>query len=273
MGHALNNTIQDVLIRFKRMDGFDALWVPGTDHAGISTQTVVRKHLDAQGIDYRCLGREKFIEKVWEWREKYGGVILNQLEKMGCSCDWRRTRFTMDEGLSRAVRTVFKALFDRGLLYRGKRIVNWCPVDRTALSDDEVDARDGGEPGHLWHIRYPLVEPSGELTHLPSPPHGPRRCSGTSPSPSIPKTNAIAPLSGRAFAFLCKDASSPSSPTSTWTGSSARDASKITPAHDPNDFEVGARHGLTPIDVMNDDATLNDVVREGIPRARSLRRA
>jgi len=160
MGHALNNTIQDVLIRFKRMDGYDALWVPGTDHAGISTQTVVRKHLDAQGIDYRALGREKFIEKVWEWREKYGGFILKQLEKLGCSCDWRRTRFTMDEGLSRAVRVVFKALFDRGLLYRGKRIVNWCPVDRTALSDDEVETKDGGEPGHQ-------PRPGRRLRHVP----------------------------------------------------------------------------------------------------------
>ena len=138
MGHALNNTLQDTLIRYKRMDGFDALWVPGTDHAGISTQTVVRKQLDAQGIDYRELGREKFLEKVWEWKAKYGDFIIEQLQKMGCSCDWRRTRFTMDEGLSRAVGVTFKTLYDRGLLYRGKRIVNWCPVDQTALSDDEV---------------------------------------------------------------------------------------------------------------------------------------
>jgi len=166
MGHALNNTLQDTLIRYKRMDGFDALWVPGTDHAGISTQTVVRKQLDAQGIDYRELGREKFIEKVWEWKAKYGDFIIEQLQKMGCSCDWRRTRFTMDEGLSRAVRVTFKTLFDRGLIYRGKRIVNWCPVDQTALSDDEVSVSDEGEPGHLWHIRYPLVEPTDGMSHL-----------------------------------------------------------------------------------------------------------
>ena len=153
MGHALNNTIQDVLVRYKRMDGYDALWLPGTDHAGISTQTVVRKHLDAEGVDYRELGREKFIEKVWEWKKTYGDFILTQLERLGSSCDWRRTTFTMDEGPSRGVRTVFKALYDRGLLYRGKRIVNWCPVDRTALSDDEVSTKDGGEP------RPPLAHP------------------------------------------------------------------------------------------------------------------
>ena len=166
MGHALNNTLQDVLIRFKRMDGHDALWVPGTDHAGIATQTVVRKQLDAQGIDYRELGREKFIEKVWEWKDKYGNFIIEQLKKMGCSCDWRRTRFTMDEGLSRAVRHTFKTLYDRGLLYRGKRIVNWCPVDRTALSDDEVMVSEEGEPGHLWYIRYPLLQPTDGLKYL-----------------------------------------------------------------------------------------------------------
>jgi valyl-tRNA synthetase len=276
MGHALNNTIQDVLIRFKRMDGFDALWVPGTDHAGISTQTVVRKHLDAQGIDYRALGREKFIEKVWEWREKYGGVILKQLEKMGCSCDWRRTRFTMDEGLSRAVRVVFKALFDRGLLYRGKRIVNWCPVDRTALSDDEVDAKDGGEPGHLWHIRYPLVEPEGGLTHLTVATTRPETMFGdvaVAVHPEDPRYRAVVgksvrlPLQGRIIPVIADEYVDRDFGTG---------CLKITPAHDPNDFEVGARHGLTPVDVMNDDATMNDAVPEefrGLDRFAARKRA
>jgi valyl-tRNA synthetase len=262
MGHALNNTIQDVLIRFKRMDGYDTLWVPGTDHAGISTQTVVRKHLDAQGIDYRALGREKFVEKVWEWKEKYGGFILKQLEKLGCSCDWRRTRFTMDEGLSRAVRVVFKALFDRGLLYRGKRIVNWCPVDRTALSDDEVDTKDGGEPGHLWYIRYPLVEPVSGLTHLTVATTRPETMFGDVAVAVHPEDEryraAIGkivrlPLQGRIIPVIADEYVDRAFGTG---------CLKITPAHDPNDFEVGARHGLTPVDVMNDDATMNDVVPE-----------
>src|SRR5262245_40806776 len=139
MGHALNNTIQDVLIRYKRMDGFDTLWVPGTDHAGIATQTVVKKQLDAQGIDSRQIGRDELIAHIWKWREEFGDQILRQLRRMGCSCDWDRTRFTMDEGLSAAVREAFVRLYQNGLIYRGKRIVNWCPVDRTALSDDEVE--------------------------------------------------------------------------------------------------------------------------------------
>jgi valyl-tRNA synthetase len=260
MGHALNNTIQDVLVRFKRMDGFDVLWVPGTDHAGISTQTVVRKHLDAEGIDYRDLGREKFIEKVWEWKKKYGDMILRQLEKLGCSCDWRRLCFTMDEGPSRGVRVVFKALFDRGLLYRGKRIVNWCPVDRTALSDDEVDTKDGGEPGHLWHIRYPLVEPSGEIEYLTVATTRPETLFGDVAVAVHPEDDRYRevigkkvrlPLQGRIIPIIADDYVDREFGTG---------CLKITPAHDLNDFEVGQRHEFTPIDVMNDDATMNDIV-------------
>jgi valyl-tRNA synthetase len=260
MGHALNNTIQDVLVRYKRMDGYDALWVPGTDHAGISTQTVVRKHLDAEGIDYRALGREKFVERVWEWKKKYGDVILQQLEKLGCSCDWRRTRFTMDEGLSRAVRVVFKMLWDRGLLYRGKRIVNWCPVDRTALSDDEVETKDGGEPGHLWRIRYPLLEPSGALTHLTVATTRPETLFGdvaVAVHPEDERYRSVVgkkvrlPLQGRILPVIADEYVDREFGTGVL---------KITPAHDPNDFEVGTRHGLEPVDVMNGDATLNDVV-------------
>jgi valyl-tRNA synthetase len=262
MGHALNNTIQDVLIRFKRMDGFDALWVPGTDHAGISTQTVVRKHLDAEGIDYRALGREKFVERVWVWKRKYGDVILDQLRKIGCSCDWRRTRFTMDEGLSRAVRVVFKKLYDRGLLYRGNRIVNWCPVDRTALSDDEVDTKDGGEPGHLWHIRYPLVEPVGAITHVTVATTRPETLFGdvaVAVHPEDERYKALVgrklrlPLQGRIIPIIADDYVDREFGTG---------CLKITPAHDVNDFEVGARHELEPVNVMNEDATLNDVVPE-----------
>jgi valyl-tRNA synthetase len=262
MGHALNNTIQDVLIRFKRMDGYDALWVPGTDHAGISTQTVVRKHLDAAGIDYRSLGREKFIQKVWEWREKYGGVILKQLEKLGCSCDWRRTRFTMDEGLSRAVRVVFKALFDRGLLYRGKRIVNWCPVDRTALSDDEVEIRDGGEPGYLWHIRYPLVEPVGDLRYLTVATTRPETMFGDVAVAVHPEDERYRDVIGRTVQLPLQGRLIPVIADPYVDREFGTGALKITPAHDPNDFEVASRHGLVPVNVMNEDATMNDVVPE-----------
>ena len=260
MGHALNNTLQDTLIRYKRMDGFDTLWVPGTDHAGISTQTVVRKQLDAQGINYRELGREKFIEKVWEWKAKYGDFIIEQLQKMGCSCDWKRTRFTMDEGLSRAVRVTFKTLYDRGLLYRGKRIVNWCPVDETALSDDEVNVSDEGEPGHLWYIRYPLVEPTDELSHLVVATTRPETLFGDVAVAVHPKDERYRkvvgkevrlPLQGRVIPVIADEYVDMEFGTG---------ALKITPAHDANDFEVGARHGLEPINVMNEDATLNDVV-------------
>ena len=260
MGHALNNTLQDVLIRYKRMDGYDALWIPGTDHAGIATQTVVRKQLDAQGIDYRDLGREKFIEKVWEWKAKYGDLILSQLKKMGCSCDWRRTRFTMDEGLSRAVRETFKMLYDRGRLYRGKRIVNWCPVDRTALSDDEVNVSEEGEPGHLWYIRYPLVEPTSGLKHLVVATTRPETLFGDVAVAVHPKDEryqevigkeVLLPLQGRKIPVIADEYVD----VEFGTG-----CLKITPAHDANDFEVGQRHELEPINVMNEDATLNDVV-------------
>jgi valyl-tRNA synthetase len=260
MGHALNNTIQDVLIRYKRMDGADALWVPGTDHAGIATQTVVRKQLDAQGIDYRALGREKFVEKVFEWKNKYGDFILDQLRKLGCSCDWRRTRFTMDPGLSRAVRVAFKRLYDEGLVYRGKRIVNWCPVDRTALSDDEVEVSPEGEPGHLWQIRYPLLEPTGELRHLVVATTRPETMFGdvaVAVNPEDPRYRTVIgkkvrlPLQGRVIPVIADSYVDMSFGTGVL---------KITPAHDPNDFEVGVRHGLEPVDVMNEDATMNEVV-------------
>jgi valyl-tRNA synthetase len=262
MGHALNNTIQDVLIRFKRMDGYDALWVPGTDHAGISTQTVMRKQLDAQGIDYRALGREKFVEKVWEWKQKYGDMILVQLKKLGCSCDWRRTRFTMDEGLSRAVRVVFKTLYDRGLLYRGNRIVNWCPVDRTALSDDEVDTEDGGEPGHLWYIRYPLLEPQGGVTHLTVATTRPETMFGDVAVAVHPEDERYRDLVGQKVRLPLQGRTIPVIADEYVDRAFGTGCLKITPAHDPNDFEVGRRHGLEPVNVMTEDAKLNDVVPE-----------
>jgi len=162
MGHVLNNTLQDILVRRKRMQGYEVLWLPGTDHAGIATQTVVEKTLRKQGaIKHReDLGREKFLQKVWEWKEKHGGIIIQQLKKLGCSCDWTRERFTMDEAYSRCVLQVFVELYKKDLIYRGKRMVNWCPVSRTALSDEEVIMKE--VDGHLWHIKYPLLDAKGQ---------------------------------------------------------------------------------------------------------------
>ena len=161
MGHALNNVLQDIMIRFKRMQGYNALWMPGTDHAGIATQNVVEQELAKEGLTRHDLGREKFIERVWQWKEKYGGVIINQLKRLGCSCDWSRERFTMDEGLSQAVREVFVRLYNDGLIYQGDYIVNWCPRCHTAISDLEVEYKE--EPGFLWNIRYPYADGSGDI--------------------------------------------------------------------------------------------------------------
>ena len=274
MGHALNNTIQDVVVRYRRMTGRDALWVPGTDHAGISTQTVVRKHLDARGVDYRALGRDAFIEKVWEWRDRYGGVILDQLKKLGCSCDFRRTRFTMDEGLSRAVRTVFTDLHRRGYIYRGKRVVNWCPVDRTALSDDEVETAPEGEPGHLWSIAYPLAGGAGtRLTVATTRPETLFGDVAVAVHPEDPRYRDFVgrsvrlPLVGREIPVIADEGVDPEFGTG---------CLKITPAHDPHDFEIGQRHGLTPIEVMREDAALNEAVPErfrGLDRYRAREEA
>lgn len=259
MGHALNNSIQDMLTRYKRMDGYDALWIPGMDHAGIATQTVVKKMLDAEGVDYREMGREKFTDKVWEWKHKFGGMILKQLERIGASCDWDRTRFTMDDGLSEAVNYCFKKLYDEGLVYRGKRIVNWCPVDRTALSDDEVETKEGGEKGFLWHINYPLTDGSGHLTVATTRPETLFGDVAVAVHPDderfknvIGKTVTV-PLQGREIPVIADDYVDKDFGTG---------CLKITPAHDANDFEVGQRHNLEPINVMNEDATMNEVVPE-----------
>ena len=192
MGHALNNTLQDVLCRFHRMDGRNVLWVPGTDHAGIATQNVVERQLAAEGQDRADLGREAFIERVWEWREETGGTILKQLRALGVSCDWSRERFTMDEGLSRAVREAFVRLSEEGLLYRAERLINWCPRCKTALADIEVVHEE--VDGHLWHVRYPLVEGASWWW----PPRVPRPCWATPASRSTPTTNATPAASGGA---------------------------------------------------------------------------
>ena len=257
MGHALNNTVQDMLIRYKRMDGFDALWVPGTDHAGIATQTVVKKMLDAEGIDYRELGRDQFIEKTWAWKEKYGGFILKQLESLGASCDWSRTRFTMDEGLSRAVKYAFKRLYDDGLIYRGKKIVNWCPVDQTALADDEVETKEGGEAGFIWFIKYPLVG-TGDFLIVATT--RPETLFGDMAVAVHPQDKRYQQYIGKKVRLPLEDREIPVIEDTYVDPDFATGCLKITPAHDPNDFEVAGRHGLSPVNVMHEDATMNDAV-------------
>jgi valyl-tRNA synthetase len=257
MGHALNNTLQDMLIRYHRMNGRDALWIPGTDHAGIATQTVVKKMLDAEGIDYRELGREKFTERVWQWKQKYGDIILEQLSRLGASCDFSRTRFTMDEGLSRGVLRAFKKLYDDGLIYRGSYIVNWCPVDQTALSDDEIETKEGGEPGFLYHIRYALENGSGELVVATT---RPETLFGDVAIAVHPNDERYQSFIGQKVKLPLTDKTIPVIADSYVDMAFGTGCLKITPAHDPNDFEVGKRHGFEPINIMNADATLNELV-------------
>ncbi|MEM9114213.1 MAG: valine--tRNA ligase [Myxococcota bacterium] len=255
MGHALNNTVQDVLIRYHRMDGDDAVWIPGTDHAGIATQTVVKKQLDAKGVDYRELGREQMIANIWEWRAEFGDAILEQLRKMGCSCDWERTRFTMDEGMNAAVRRCFVNLYDRGLVYRGKRIVNWCPVDRTALSDDEVEKQD--EKGKMFHLRYPLAQDRSRWMVVATT--RPETMFGDVAVAVHPEDDRYKELVGTAVILPLMDKAIPVIADPHADPEKGTGVVKITPAHDPNDFEVGLRNNLPIVDVMNDDATLNEL--------------
>lgn len=254
MGHALNNTLQDVLIRYKRMDGFNVLWMPGTDHAGIATQHVVEKNLKTEGTDRHTLGREKFIERVWKWKEEYGGFIINQLKCLGSSCDWDRERFTMDEGLSSAVREVFVRLYDEGLIYRGNYIINWCPVCRTALSDLEVEYSE--KKGNLYHITYPYADDSSKgVIVATTRPETMLGDTAVAVNPNDERYSAlkgrmvILPLMGREIPVIMDDYVD----TEFGTG-----CLKITPAHDPNDFEIGLRFNLEMINIMNVDGTLND---------------
>ncbi|MCU0578895.1 MAG: valine--tRNA ligase [Desulfobacterota bacterium] len=259
MGHALNTTLQDILWRYFRMKGRNALWVPGTDHAGIATQNVVERMLAREGLTRQQLGREKFIEKVWEWRAQYGGFIINQLKRLGAACDWSRERFTMDEGLSRAVREVFVRLHQEGLIYRGDYIINWCPRCHTALSDLEVEHE--GHEGGLFHIRYPLVEGEGGITVATTRPETMLGDTAVAVHPDDPRYAGLAgklvhlPLSGRTIPVIAD----PYVDQSFGTG-----ALKITPAHDLNDFEIGRRHGLPALKVIDDEGRMND--RAGVYR-------
>ena len=253
MGHALDETLQDILVRYKRMQGFNTLWVPGTDHAGIATQIKVEEQLRVnEGLSRYDLGREKFLERVWDWKHKYGNRIISQLKKLGASCDWSRERFTMDEGCSKAVREVFVNLYDKGLIYRGHRIINWCPHCLTALSDAEVEYKD--QPGHFWHIKYPIKGEDGYVEVATTRPETMFGDTAVAVNPEdeatkhlIEKT-LILPIVNREIPVIADDYVE----IGFGTG-----CVKITPAHDPNDFLVGQRHDLEQIKVMNDDATMN----------------
>ena len=253
MGHAFDETLQDILIRTKRMQGYSALWMPGTDHAGIATQIKVEENLrKEEGLTRYDLGREKFLERVWDWKHKYGNRIISQLKKLGSSCDWERERFTMDEGCSKAVKEVFVNLYEKGLIYKGHRIINWCPHCATALSDAEVEYET--QPGKLWHIRYPLADGSGDLIVATTRPETFMGDTGVAVNPDderyrhligktciLPIMNREIPIFGDEYVDM-----------EFGTG-----CVKVTPCHDPNDFEMGQRHGLEQILVFNEDATVN----------------
>lgn len=255
LGHVLNNTLQDVFIRWRRMQGYEACWIPGTDHAGIATQNAVEKALAKEGTDRHALGRAKFVERVWQWRELYGRTIVRQLRKLGVSCDWERERFTMDEGLSAAVREVFVRLFDKGLIYRGKYIVNWCTYHRTALSDDEVEHEETN--GTLYYIRYP-IEGSKESVVVATT--RPETMLGDTALCFHPKDEryrhlagrqAVLPLAGRRIPIISDD----------YIDSAfATGIMKVTPAHDANDFLLGQRHNLQVMSVMDERGVMNEFV-------------
>ncbi len=253
MGHALDETFQDILIRTKRMQGYAALWVPGTDHAGIATQIKVEENLrKEEGLTRHDLGRDAFLKRVWDWKEQYGNRIINQIKKLGCSCDWERERFTMDEGCSKAVREVFVNLYNKGLIYRGNRIINWCPCCTTALSDAEVEYAE--QPGHFWHIKYPVKDSDQFVIIATTRPETLLGDTAVAVNPEderykdlVGKT-LILPLVGREIPVIADDYVDKEFGTG---------CVKITPAHDPNDFEVGLRHNLEQIKVLNDDGTIN----------------
>ena len=254
MGHAFDNTLQDILIRYKRMQGYNALWIPGTDHAAIATEVKVTEQLKAEGIHKKELGREKFLERTWQWKDEYAGTIEGQLKKLGVSCDWDRERFTMDEGCSKAVEEVFIKLYEEGYIYKGSRIVNWCPVCKTALSDAEVDHEE--QAGHFWHIKYPIVGTDRFLEIATTRPETMLGDTAIAVHPDderykdIVGKNVLLPLVNREIPIVADYYVDKEFGTG---------AVKITPAHDPNDFEVGKRHNLPEINIMNDDATINEL--------------
>lgn len=253
MGHALDETLQDILVRFKRMQGFNTVWVPGVDHAAIATEAKIVNALKEEGINKESLGREKFLERAYSWKEKYGGTIIEQIKKLGASCDWDRERFTMDEGCSKAVKEVFVRLYEKGLIYKGERIINWCPKCKTSISDAEVEFSE--KQGYFWHIKYPLSDGSGSIEIATTRPETMLGDTAIAVNPNdaryknlIGKT-AILPIANREIPIIADEYVD----IDFGTG-----AVKITPAHDPNDFEVGLRHNLPVIKVMDEEAKMNE---------------
>ncbi|MCI8729854.1 MAG: valine--tRNA ligase [Lachnospiraceae bacterium] len=253
MGHALDNTMQDILIRFKRMQGYEALWQPGTDHAAIATEVKVIEKLKEQGIEKDDIGREEFLKHAWAWKEEYGGKIINQLKKMGSSADWDRERFTMDEGCSQAVEEVFVKLYEKGYIYKGSRIINWCPVCQTSISDAEVEHAE--QEGHFWHIRYPIVG-SDDFVEIATT--RPETLLGDTAVAVNPEDERYTHLIGKTLKLPLTDREIPVIADEYVDREFGTGCVKITPAHDPNDFEVGRRHNLEEINIMNDDATINE---------------
>ena len=258
MGHAMDNTMQDILIRFKRMQGYNALWQPGTDHASIATEAKIVEKLKEEGTSKEELGREKFLERAWEWKKEYGGRIISQLKKMGSSCDWDRERFTMDEGCNRAVTEAFVKMHAKGYIYKGSRIVNWCPVCNTSISDAEVEYQE--QAGHLWHIKYPLVQEDGTPSateFLTFATTRPETMLGDTAVAIHPEDERYQYLIGRSVMLPIVNRVIPVVTDTYVERDFGTGVVKITPAHDPNDFEVGKRHGLPEVNIMNDDATIN----------------
>ena len=259
MGHVLNNTMQDILVRKARMEGFETMWLPGTDHAGIATQARVEKHIrETEGKTRHDFGREKFVERIWDWKDQYGGMIIRQLRKLGVSCDWERERFTLDEGLSKAVREVFVSLYEKELIYKGKRIINWCPVSHTALSDEEVIYQE--KNGHLWYFKYPVKGENGRYVVIATT--RPETMLGDTAVAVNPKDERYADLVGKTIMLPLANREIPIVEDSYVDMEFGTGAVKITPAHDPNDYEIGLRHELEFINIMNEDASMNQSVPE-----------
>ena len=253
MGHALDNTLQDILIRFKKMQGYNTLWQPGTDHASIATEVKIIEQLKKEGIDKEDLGREGFLERAWQWKEEYGGRIISQLKKLGSACDWDRERFTMDEGCSNAVNEVFVRLYEKGYIYKGSKIINWCPVCQTSISDAEVEHEEQG--GHFWHINYPIVGQDGFVEIATT---RPETMLGDTAVAVHPEDERYKHLIGKKVLLPLVNREIPVVADSYVDKEFGTGVVKITPAHDPNDFEVGKRHNLPEINIMNDDATINE---------------
>ncbi|MEG1535821.1 MAG: valine--tRNA ligase [Clostridia bacterium] len=253
MGHALNNTIQDVIVRFKRMEGFSTLWLPGTDHASIATEVKIVEKMKSEGVSKNDIGRDGFLERAWEWKEQYGGRIVEQIKRLGSSCDWSREAFTMDEKCSKAVQEVFVNLYKKGLIYKGNRIINWCPCCKTALSDAEVEYEE--EAGHLWNIRYPLADGSGYIVVATT---RPETMLGDTAVAVNPKDERYKSMVGKMLVLPLLNKQIPIIADNYVEMDFGSGAVKITPAHDPNDFEVGLRHKLEVIRIMNDDGSMNE---------------